>query len=123
MPDGRLFLPRTTALVEEATALAPTATAVDADATIVAIDDTRVRLHTRSEGPGLLVLSDVNYPGWRATVDGRPSPVYQTDYLLRGTVIPAGEHDVEFVFWPWSFAIGSAVSMLALLTRAATSFV
>jgi uncharacterized membrane protein YfhO len=52
----------------------------------------------------------VNYPGWRATIDGRPAKVYQTDYVLRGVVVPPGDHVVEFRFSPASFWLGLCVS-------------
>ncbi len=57
------------------------------------------------------VFSEIYYPaGWKAFVDGEETEIYKVDYILRGLQLPAGEHDVEFVFEPKSFAIGSAIA-------------
>ena len=58
--------------------------------------DDFVSLATQSDGRRLLVLSDVDYPGWTATIDGRTAPIHQTDYAFRGVSVPAGDHVVEF---------------------------
>jgi Bacterial membrane protein YfhO len=68
---------------------------------------------------GLLVLTDVHFPGWKATVDGRDVPIERVDYLLRGVPIPAGTHRVEFSYEPasvragWIVSIASALAVLA----------
>jgi hypothetical protein len=71
----------------------------------------QVHANRRSE----LVLSDVYYPGWHATVDGRPVRIDRVDYLLRGVAVPAGSHRVEFSYDPSSFRIGWVVSLVVLL--------
>src|SRR5919106_1430455 len=48
-----------------------------------------------ANSPALLVVRNGWDPGWQATVDGRPTPVLVTDYLLQGIVVPAGRHTVE----------------------------
>jgi uncharacterized membrane protein YfhO len=63
------------------------------------------------ENPGLLVLSDTFYPGWKAYVDGKKATIYPTDLALRSVFLPAGEHTVEFVFSPGSFKLGSAITI------------
>jgi len=73
------------------------------------------RLKTSAQSPKLLVLSEAYYPhGWRATVDGRPVPIYQANYVLRAVAVPAGEHEVVFHFAPADFKIGAAISLAAL---------
>jgi hypothetical protein len=71
-------------------------------------------LTTDTTAPRLLVLSEMYYPGWRATVDGAATPIYRTNYLFRGIVVPAGHHDVEFAYRPASVAIGASISLAAL---------
>jgi uncharacterized membrane protein YfhO len=61
-----------------------------------------------------LVLTDLHYPGWTASVDGEPTDLHRVDYLLRGTTLPAGRHRVEFTYAPASFRIGWIVSAVAL---------
>lgn len=73
--------------------------------------------------PGLLVLSEVWYPGWRATVDGGPTPIHLVEGVLRGVYLETGAHRVEFRYAPWTVWAGLSVSgltALALLTYAAT---
>src|SRR5205807_1500576 len=76
----------------------------------------RVSVTTRAAAETFLVLGDVHYPGWEARLDGRPARLYRTDYALRGVVVPAGTHVVEFVFRPRSFYCGVVVSGAAVLT-------
>jgi uncharacterized membrane protein YfhO len=64
------------------------------------------------------VLTDLDYPGWKATVDGHDVPIERVDYLLRGVPIPAGTSEVEFRYEPASYRVGwiiSAISTLAVL--------
>jgi hypothetical protein len=63
---------------------------------------------------GLLVLSEVHYPGWRATLNGRNAPILRVDYMLRGVPIPAGRHRVDLFFRPATFMWGGAISGITL---------
>lgn len=60
--------------------------------------------------PGLLVVADTWYPGWRARVDGRPARLHRADYVLKAVAVPAGAHTVEIVYDPPLFKLGAAVS-------------
>ena len=75
-------------------------------AEIVAYTPERVEIQTRNTNRALLVLSDSAYPGWTATVDGQPSPIYTTNYLFRGIDLPPGEHTVLFQYQPMSWRRG-----------------
>jgi uncharacterized membrane protein YfhO len=59
-------------------------------------------------------LTDAYDDDWRATVDGQPTTVYPTDYLLRGVAVPPGDHLVEFVYDPLAYRVGSIVSLTVL---------
>lgn len=65
--------------------------------------------------PCMLVLADAYYPGWRATIDGEPAPLYAANYVSRAVPIPVGEHTVRFEFSPRSFWIGYGMSVGGLL--------
>jgi hypothetical protein len=75
----------------------------------------RVRLEATLNGDGYVVLLDGYDPGWKATVDGRPSPVLRANMVFRAVRLGAGRHVVEFVYRPWSVTAGVAVSGLCLL--------
>jgi hypothetical protein len=118
MPDGSVFEPYRTALVEEAVPCAGGDLGTAAEARIEQYEPRRVVVKTRAAGEGFLVLGDGHYPGWRARIDGRPAHVYRTDSVLRGVIVPAGEHRVEFVFRPksliWGLAISAASGLMLL---------
>jgi hypothetical protein len=84
-------------------------------ATIESYEPERVAIRARSTGPGLLVLSDNYYPGWKAKVDGKDADVERVDYLLRGVRVGAGTHTVEFTYEPLSWRVGWIISLLALV--------
>ena len=70
-----------------------------------------VELTVTTPVSGVLVLSDVYYPGWRATVDGTSTEVLRTDYTFRGISLPPGEHLVNMTFAPWTWHVGLALSL------------
>ena len=77
------------------------------------------RIRIRAEGPGKLVLSEVDYPGWQARVDGESVLVERHEGLLRSIELPAGSHDVQFDYRPLSVFAGVALAALALAALAA----
>ncbi len=75
------------------------------------------RLKIKADAPsgGILLLSELYYPGWKAYVDGTSVPILRADYLLRAIPLTPGKHSIEVVYRPMSFLVGSAVSLSALL--------
>lgn len=76
-------------------------------------DQTTV-VDVQSSQPAFLVLTELYFPGWIATVDGTPTPIFPTDLAFRGVVVPAGGHVVRFAYRPQSFAEGVDVALGAL---------
>ena len=72
------------------------------------------RIVLKAMGPGLLVLTDAAYPGWKATVDGDETPIVTADVVFRGVVLGPGEHVVVFTFAPSSVTTGLTVSLAAV---------
>ena len=60
------------------------------------------------------VFSEVFYDrGWKAYIDGAETPIIRTNYMLRGLSVPAGKHDIRFVFHPASYYTGRTLQILA----------
>jgi uncharacterized membrane protein YfhO len=69
-----------------------------------------------------LVLSDLYYPGWKAAIDGKSAPIYLTDAMVRGIVVPAGEHQIEFSFHPRALRFAMLFSLLTFGLVAVITF-
>ena len=87
-------------------------------AEVVRHESNTIEVRVAGKG-GLLVLSEVDYPGWRATVDGSDVPVVRADYVLRAVCVPAGEHTVELVYDPPLLKIGLGITAVAMVVLAA----
>ena len=68
-------------------------------------------IHASLNHPGVLVLADSFYPGWRVYVDGREEKILRANFFFRGVLLPSGEHTVEFKYQPRWFTIGLYVSL------------
>jgi hypothetical protein len=88
-------------------------------ARIVRYSAGELEIETEAPGASLLVVTDSYYPGWRASVDGRPAPLLRTNLLFRGVPVPAGGHRVRLWFDPLSVKLGFAVSAAALAANLA----
>lgn len=108
------FEPRGAAVVERAVeGVSTTAFGPAGRARIAAYERERVLIEASAERPSLLVLSDLHYPGWRASVDGREVTVERVDYAFRGVRLDPGRHTVEFTYRPLSWRVGWLVSLFA----------
>ncbi len=83
-------------------------------ATILSYDPEQVVIAVESDAPALLLLSDANYPGWRASVSGTNTPIYQANGLFRAIEVPAGSHEVVFTYFPITYQTGRILTMLGL---------
>ncbi len=59
---------------------------------------------------GIVVFSEIYYPGWTATVDGKDAELGRVDYILRALNLPAGKHDVVLTFKPRSIKATETVA-------------
>ena len=77
-------------------------------------DANRLVYETDSKNGGVVVFSEIYYPGWRSYIDGEEVPHGRADYILRAMNVPAGKHTIEFVFDPQSLHVTEAVAYTAL---------
>ena len=79
----------------------------------------RIEATVKTDQPMMLTLAQANYPGWRATVDDRPVPLWTANYAFQALQVPAGQHEVRVVFRSGSFHIGAIFTLIGLLTMIA----
>jgi Bacterial membrane protein YfhO len=87
-------------------------------AQVTTLENERVVVKAAAKQQGILVLNDAFHPGWRVTVDGEPAQILRVNQIMRGVILPPGEHEVEFRFAPRSLAIGAGMTALGLLILA-----
>ena len=85
----------------------------------------RLTYDVNSSKGGVIVFSEVYYPGWTATVDGQPVELGRVNYLLRAVNVAPGKHKIELAFHPKSVTttetiayVAYAVLLLAILLLA-----
>lgn len=61
---------------------------------------TRVTIENADGQDGYLLLKDAYYPGWIATIDGEPTPIYRANVMFRAVWVPAGVHEIVFEYRP-----------------------
>jgi hypothetical protein len=87
--------------------------------TITRYEPQRVELIANLERPGLVILADIYYPGWKLTIDGVPAPIYRTNRMMRGAAVRAGRHTLVYTYDPASVRVGGMLSLTGLLILAA----
>jgi hypothetical protein len=107
----------TTAVIEEplTQALPAVAGTPSWKAEVTSYRNNAIALDIQTSQDGLLVLSEMHYPGWKASIDGQETKIVRTNYSLRGLVVPRGEHKVSVWFSPSSFATGAWITLASLL--------
>jgi hypothetical protein len=112
------FDPRRTALLEVLPEQLPRLPggpiAATARAQLVAETPSHLTIETISDTQSVLIVSEINYPGWEATVDGARVPIYTADFLLRGVTVPPGTHRVEMLYAAPAARNGAVISVAAL---------
>jgi hypothetical protein len=80
------------------------------------IEPGRMNILTNSIRDGYLVLSEVFYPGWKATVDGQRVNLERADYVVTALPLQAGQHTVVYWYDPVSFKFGAGVTGIMWLS-------
>jgi hypothetical protein len=80
----------------------------------VSYEPNKLVYETQAAVSQVAVFSEIYYEkGWNAYVDGILTPHFCCDYILRGMVVPAGKHTVEFKFEPTVVAVGETISLVS----------
>jgi hypothetical protein len=111
------FSPRDTAILFSADQnKVPTQLVTDSTPSIRLIknDNDVVTYQSAAAANGFAVFSEIFYEkGWKAFIDEKETPIIRTNYVLRGLAIPAGQHQIKFVFRPASYYTGELMSFIA----------
>jgi hypothetical protein len=75
----------------------------------------RLILNVNTDREGLLLISQIWYPGWHAKIDGTGSKIWKTDSILSGLYLMPGEHTVELTYRPVTLYLGIGTSILGVL--------
>jgi hypothetical protein len=112
------FDPRRTALLEVAKQdlpALPGGVLLNGKAEVTEYRNNQLRIETSASTATVLVVSEIFYPGWQATIDGNPATIMSTDYLLRGVALPAGNHVVEMRYTAPQARNGAIISIVSLV--------
>ncbi len=75
----------------------------------------KIILDVTTPSSGILILSDLFYPGWKASVDGEETKIMKANTVLRAVVVPEGKHMIKFVYNPRPFNIGLRFGLCTLI--------
>ncbi len=109
-PSTRVFLPVETNAPEMSDAPAGSTEPVQ----ILHFEADNVRMRAELAAPGMVVISEVYAPGWNAYVDGKRTPVYLANGVLRAVSVPEGAHTIELRYEPVSLRLGLGLSIASL---------
>lgn len=91
----------------------------DAELSVDVYEPNRIAIRAHFYRPGFLLLNDVFYPAWHASLDGRPARVYRANYLFRAVAVPPGRHDVAFIYRDRELERGMLITGAAALAAIA----
>lgn len=75
----------------------------------------RILIRATMSCPGMVVVSDTYFPGWRARVDGKAAEIYEVNGAMRAVLVPGGLHTVTMRYRPASVIWGGALTLLGIL--------
>lgn len=112
--NSSTFNPATTAIVEESVKGTEATDKNTVELKKFDLQDLQFDLYT--DKPAFLTVSEIYYPaGWNAYIDGKQTPIYATNYILRGLVVPAGNHVLEMKFEPKSYSLSIKLSLIGIM--------
>ena len=82
---------------------------------ITSYEPNRLKYEVNTGKGGVLVFSEIYYPGWTVTVDGQPAELGRVNYILRAIHLQPGKHQVELAFFPKSVSVTETVAYIAFV--------
>ncbi len=82
--------------------------------TLTAYEPNQLTYDVTSARGGVVVFSEIYYPGWTATVDDQPVEVGRVDYVLRALTVSPGQHKVVLSFFPKSLDTTETIAYASL---------
>ena len=80
---------------------------------LTAYEPNQLTYDVRSATGGIVVFSEIFYPEWTATIDGKPVEIGRVDYVLRALNVDKGHHKVVLTFDPKSVKQTETVAYLS----------
>ncbi len=84
------------------------------DVKVVGYGPNQIDLETTILTQGYLVLSEIYYPGWTASIDGQETEIVKANYALRAVLLTPGSHRIRFIYFPLSFQAGATITILTI---------
>ncbi len=95
-----------------------------AEANLIEFDLHKLKFTVKTDTASFLTVSEIYYPaGWKAYLDGKETEIYVANYILRGVVIPKGEHVLEMKFEPAVYTLSLTFSLIGLIITVLLIFV
>jgi hypothetical protein len=111
------FDPRKTVVLEhigeQKKSLEPAAGSLVWDCSVLDYRSELIAMKASVNQPAYLVLSEIYYPGWYATVDGKKAEVLRGNYMFRVIPLRKGTHEIRLTFISWPFRIGGILSLVS----------
>lgn len=89
---------------------------IDNNVAIKHYSNNKIKLTVDTHENGLLWLSEIWYPAWKASVDGKKTKVYCADFSFRAIEVPKGSHEVTFLFSSSYFHLGALITIISLFS-------
>ncbi len=79
---------------------------------IKSLSPNNIKILTKNESPSILVMSEIWYPGWNASLNGKKVPLLRANYCIRAVHVPPGDNLIELKYRPALFFLGLFISLI-----------
>jgi hypothetical protein len=75
----------------------------------------QVSLDVEMASPGMVIVGDAWFPGWKAEVDGQAAEIHRAYGMIRGVAVSKGRHHVRMTYQPLTLYAGAGLALLGFL--------